>query len=405
MARRRTLGRRLPGALRWPIVALLVVFVVAGGYALLEAAALSSAWNSIERVTLDAPADTTPPATDDHPADESSFKPADGEPDPPPITQGGSEENATTKSPSPEASPQPREDDGSAEPTPTPTPGTSTPSDPAETILTDSDEPPRVMALVGSDSREGLEDRENFGDFEGQRADVIILAIRSGDHSTLLSVPRDLYVEDRCRGGRHRIGDAFAGCGGRHGLANLVLELEHVTGLDVDHAVAVDLAGFESVVDLLGGYEICTDHAQRDPKSGLYLDAGCHVADGETTLAWLRSRRTQRQVNGQWETVPGVSDLSRNERQRQFALDMFRRLARDSRPDAILDVLRAVAPHLTIDDQLSMADAAAWIWELRDADIEAEEIPVRSQTSPDGAAVLVPTRDVEELAAGLISRE
>lgn len=336
-------------------MALVVVAGLGAAYVLYEAATLQSAWASIERVSLNlsSSGDADPVAA------TSTTSPAG--------------KSATTRPPS------------------------------DATILEEAADPPSVIALIGSDSRSGLEDLDDFGDFEGERADVIVLAIRSGDRGALLSIPRDLHVEDTCRGGRHRIGEALEGCGDRHGLAHLVAELESVTGLEIGHAVAVDLAGFQSVVDALGGYEICVDHPLRDTKSGLELDAGCQRADGQTTLAWLRSRHTEKRVDGQWKSASDGSDLERNERQRGFLMEMFRRLTDLSGPGAILDALRAAAPHLTIDDQLAMTDAAAWLWEFRRSDVDTLELPVAGKTTSGGAAVLEPTVDVERFIADRVS--
>jgi LCP family protein required for cell wall assembly len=284
-----------------------------------------------------------------------------------------------------------------------PTTTTSTTLDADARILADSPDPPSIVALVGSDSRSGLWDHGDFGDFPGRRADVIVLAILGEDTSTLVSIPRDLWVEDICRGGHHRISAALGECGDTPGLANLVAELEHVTGTAIDHAVSVDLAGFQEVVDSLGGYEICTDYALRDEKSGLRLDSGCTVADGETTLRWLRSRQTERLRDGSWEPVPSVSDLTRNERQQQFLVDVLQRLTERSGPAAILDAAHDVAPYLTIDDELALGDLAAWVWDLRDAAVATETIPVTGETTASGAAVLVPTVDIPEFVEELRS--
>lgn len=411
---RRTPGRRLPGALRWSRVTLAVVLTLAAAYVLYQAATLSSAWNSIERVSLDAPEQIeAPTSVRGSAAPNSSYQSVDERGTPSPISRNPAPEDAdTTALPPPTTAatetsrPQARKEAEYEQSGTTTTPHITTPTEPSKTttILTQAEDPPSVMALIGSDSRSGLEDLEDFGDFNGQRADVIMLAIRSGDHSSLLSVPRDLYVADTCRGGRHRIGEAYAGCGERHGLANVVRELEEVTGLRIEHAAAVDLAGFQSVVDVLGGYEICNQHALRDPKSGLQLEPGCQLADGETTLAWLRSRHTEQRIDGDWSPVAGVSDLSRNERQREFLVDLFEGLGQRSSPRDILEALRSAAPYLTIDDRLSMTDAAAWIWEFRDATVTTHEIPVRNETTPGGARVLVPTTDAAQLADELISR-
>lgn len=260
-----------------------------------------------------------------------------------------------------------------------------------------------MIALIGSDSRSDLEETDDFGDFTGKRADVIMIAIRSGGDISLLSIPRDLYVPDICAGGKHRISSAFAGCSDKSGLANLISELEGLIGLEIQHAIAVDLSGFVEVVDSLGGYEICTDDPLRDSKSGLDLDAGCTMADGETTLQWLRSRYTERNRDGRWETIPGVSDLSRNERQRQFLVDILHQQTSRSNPIGIANTIEDVAPFLTIDDELTLTDIAAWIWDFRSADIETAEVPVEGTTTSSGVQVLVPTVNVDEFVQELTS--
>lgn len=352
MQTRRTAFRRLPTSLRWLLSAVALISVVAVAYVTYEAATLNSAWASISRVPLT-------------PVDPGG---------------GGTNDIGEVTSPAPPSIPETGQETG---------------------ILERAGKPPAVVALVGTDSRAGLSDLSDFGEFTGQRADVIMLAIRDGDRATLLSVPRDLYVKDACHGGSHRIGEAYTRCGDRPPLANLVAELEKVMGIEIQHAAGVDLSGFQAIVDALGGYEICTDHALRDRKSGLELSAGCTVADGETTLAWLRSRHTERQVDGRWEQSPGVSDLTRNERQRTFLLDMFDRLTQRSHPAEVLDALRAAAPYVTVDDALSMTDAAAWVWQLRRTRVDTAEIPVSSQSTADGAEVLVPANDMERLVTGL----
>lgn len=324
------------------LVALSFVALVALGYTLARAGSLMFSWGEVERVSLD-----------QGPADVADDR--DG------ATQAAA-------------------DDG---------------------VTIERSEPPEVMALVGTDTRDGLDDLEDFGAFETDNADVILLAIRHDEDLTLLSVPRDLYVEDSCHGGMHKIAESYLGCAGGPGLASVVGELETLTGLDIPHAAAIDFAGFQEVVDQLGGYEICSDVAMRDTKSGLDLAAGCTVADGETTLRWLRSRHTQYLEEGTWRTEPGVTDLTRNERQREFLLDMFDQVTTGARPDTMVGLVGSVVPFLTIDDGLSLQDLAAWGWELRSANLETAAIPVEFSTADSGASILVPTVDVPDYVAAL----
>ena len=116
---------------------------------------------------------------------------------------------------------------------------------------------------MGSDSREDLEDTEGFGEFEGQRADVVMVLIKDGANTGLLSLPRDLVVESPCGGGADRVGDMFEGCDLMNGATLLTVAVEDVIGQPVDHFAMVDLAGFQEAVDAIGGYEICVENPAR----------------------------------------------------------------------------------------------------------------------------------------------
>jgi polyisoprenyl-teichoic acid--peptidoglycan teichoic acid transferase len=284
-------------------------------------------------------------------------------------------------------------------------PATPSPTavDAAESPSLDGASParPTVVALVGSDSRDGLDDLDGFGDFDTANADVIVVAIHTGDSWTLLSIPRDLAVLDLCHGGLHKIGEALAGCGTRSGLAQLVLELESVTRLEIDHVAAVDLAGFQGLVDVVGGHEICVERPVRDLKSGLALEAGCRHANGATVLQWLRSRHTEELIDGVWRPVSGVSDLTRNDRQRTFLIDIFEQVTASADPGQLADLAGAMAPYLTVDDRLSLGDVAGWAWESRSSDLRTAELPVEFSTTEAGASVLVATVDIPTHVAEL----
>lgn len=265
-----------------------------------------------------------------------------------------------------------------------------------------------TLLMVGSDSRSGLDDLDGFGDFEGARADVLLLLIRprDGDHAAVVSLPRDLWVSTPC--GRERIGEALEGCEGMNGESTLLATVESLTGLGVDHLGLVDMDGFQEVVDDLGGYEICLERPVRDRRAELDLEAGCHLADGEDTLAWLRSRYTQEQTeDGRWVTVSGVSDLTRNERQREFLVEMVGRLGNFADPQDALSVAQTIAPHVTVDSQLGITQAVSLAWTMRGlGDSVAEiSIPVEDYVTQAGAEVLVAGADIESVIAEVIAVE
>lgn len=265
----------------------------------------------------------------------------------------------------------------------------------------------RLFLLVGSDSRVDLEDTEGFGDFEGNRADVVMVLIKDGPNTGLLSIPRDLMVEDPCLGGEERIGEMLEGCPGVNGPTLLTLAVEELMGESIDHFALVDLAGFQAAVDAVGGYEICVERPVRDQRANLELPAGCTFADGEQTLAWLRSRRTQELTADGWRTMPGVNDLVRNERQRQFLIDIMVRMADVTSPQDMAQAAQAVAPYVTVDDDLSLVSAvnlALTMRGLSSGAITELEIPVYDDTTAGGAAVLRASEPVDEIVAEFLSK-
>jgi LCP family protein required for cell wall assembly len=269
-----------------------------------------------------------------------------------------------------------------------------------------------VFLLVGSDSRDELDDTDGFGEFEGQRADVVMVLIRPNDGSraALLSLPRDLLVNDVCGTNKeHKLNDSLEGCESiMNGPTALTLTVESLIGQTIDHFALVDLAGFQEAVDAIGGYEICLERSVRDQKAQLELPAGCTQADGAETLAWLRSRSTQELTEDGWQTVPGVSDLTRNERQRTFLLSMMGQLSDFGSPTDVAEVAQVIAPFVTVDSELSLLGAVDLAWTLRGLSggiIEELDIPVTDATTSAGAAVLIAQIDIADMVDDYLAPE
>jgi LCP family protein required for cell wall assembly len=197
--------------------------------------------------------------------------------------------------------------------------------------------------LLGSDSRAGLSEEEQvqFGtdeDLGGEnRSDTIILVHTDPDdrEATFLSFPRDLWVEIPGVGSG-KINSAFEGGiegGGAHRVARTIEEL---TGLRIHHVLYVDLAGFQQLIDALGGVDLCIPSYQvntpgwlpqhtgdggvqevyygepghvADPNTGLDVTPGCQHLDGTTALAYVRTRQLP---------CDAIPDFARIGRQQQF---------------------------------------------------------------------------------------
>jgi LCP family protein required for cell wall assembly len=159
--------------------------------------------------------------------------------------------------------------------------------------------PGTTYLLAGSDARGsgGIDDST-----EGARTDTIMVLHqpRSGPTS-LISIPRDTYAEIPGEG-MNKINAAYAW----GGAPLLVRSVEGLTGLTVDHYAEVGFGSLEEIVDAVGGVELCLDYDVDDEKSHLVWEAGCHVADGETAIAFSRMRYADPK-----------GDIGRAERQQQ----------------------------------------------------------------------------------------
>ncbi|MDQ3827053.1 MAG: LCP family protein [Actinomycetota bacterium] len=154
--------------------------------------------------------------------------------------------------------------------------------------------------IVGSDSRAGLtaqqEARLTTGDEAaagGNRTDTIMLmhipAFTSGGQVTLVSLPRDSSVP-LAGHGRVKLNATFA----FGGPTLLVKTVEQVTGLHIDHYAEIGFAGFASLVDDVGGVQMCPTEPINDPLAGLNIAAGCQVFDGPKALGYVRTRHSPR---------------------------------------------------------------------------------------------------------------
>lgn len=154
--------------------------------------------------------------------------------------------------------------------------------------------PATTYLLAGSDARGGADGLEEDGTV-GARTDTIMLLTKPPQGPTsLISLPRDTYVEIPGHGPA-KLNAAYA----FGGAPLLVATVEQLSGLHVDHYVEIGLGGVSELVTAVGGVEVCFDPAVdkvsfplSDPDSGLVWDApGCKVVDGPTAVAYSRMRK------------------------------------------------------------------------------------------------------------------
>ena len=223
---------------------------------------------------------------------------------------------------------------------------------------------PSTFLLIGSDSRENLPDdfANVFGSAGGQRADVIMLVQVMPDDSVarLLSIPRDLKVDLDGRG-TQKINAAYAYGGG----SLLVSTVREVTGLPIHHYVEVDFAGFAAIVDEVGGVTINFPYPARDRKSGLDVPAGSQTLDGETALAFARSRSYEELRGDTWVSA-NANDIGRMGRQQDLIFAILSQMKRPSTITQAEEIVSAIGSNLEVDASLIDRGILELAWAMRD---------------------------------------
>ena len=220
--------------------------------------------------------------------------------------------------------------------------------------------------VIGSDSRAGT---KHLGNVAGQRSDTTMLVHLSPDRkkATVISIPRDSWVHiPSCKTSTGKVIPAQMGMfnaafeeGGASCMVSLVQSL---TGIEVNHYVEINLAGFEKIVNAVGGVTICTPTAihEDDQYGHVEMKAGNNFLNGAQALAYVRLRH-----------IGDGSDLERIVRQQRF-LGAVLREARGGKllsdPAELTSFLDAATKAVTVDSGTSIADLKTLFDVLRGLD-------------------------------------
>lgn len=143
---------------------------------------------------------------------------------------------------------------------------------------------PFVIYLSGVDTRGELT--------ENARSDVNILAAVNPvtKRVALVNTPRDYYVDLAGTDSKDKLTHA-----GLYGVETSMETLGNLYGVNVDHYIRINFAGFISIIDALGGVDVYSDQAFTSVGSPGYYDPttfveGWNHLDGKAALAFARER-------------------------------------------------------------------------------------------------------------------
>jgi LCP family protein required for cell wall assembly len=243
-----------------------------------------------------------------------------------------------------------------------------------------NDAPAENYLLVGSDSREDVDPNDpnasamgDTGDVSSRRSDTIIILRRERNGgAALLSLPRDLWVPIAGTDGKAKINSAF-----NEGPSRLAQTITEALGIPINHYVEIDFSGFQTLVDQMGGVEICSIYAAQDTHSGLKLNPGCTNLNGSQALAFARSRYYEEWIDEEWHR-DGTADLGRIQRQQMFIRTAVDKLlaTMESDPFQLGQLIEAGASAVKVDTNLDPVKAAAAMREAAAVGLVTYSLPV-----------------------------
>ncbi len=252
-------------------------------------------------------------------------------------------------------------------------------------------EPVNIL-LVGSDSREG-ETATGDADVDGKRTDTIMImrVDPQSEQVSVLSLPRDLWLPIAGTGESARINSAYSAPGEEQVLIDTIQdELQ----IEVNHWIEIDFAGFRELVDSIGGVTLYFDHGLRDRDAGLHIyDLGCVTLDGETALAYARSRKAEYMTDDGWRRDP-LSDLSRIARQQTLMTEALSKAldGAGSNPLRVRELIDIGVDNVTIDEGLGLGEIrrlADRFSDLDPAHFRTASLPVVPRPGDEDATVVI----------------
>ncbi|HEX4929442.1 MAG TPA: LCP family protein [Gaiellaceae bacterium] len=195
---------------------------------------------------------------------------------------------------------------------------------------------PATALVIGYDQR--------AGDAAGtsSRSDTVMLVRADPDTESisLLSFPRDLYVQVVCPGGstfNARINGAYSECGTKGTLETV----RKLTGLPINYLITVNFRGFRQLVDAIDGIWIDVDRRYFNDRGGdfgyatINLFPGYQKLGGYQALDFVRYRHTD-------------SDLYRVARQQLFVRAFKDQIKANASPLDLPGVIKTITKNVEV---------------------------------------------------------
>lgn len=203
-------------------------------------------------------------------------------------------------------------------------------------------------------------DTGDLGRTDQGRSDAIMMATvnPTDGQTTIVSVPRDTYVDIVGHGTTDKINHAYA----FGGAAMSMDTVQKFLDIPIDHYVAMNMAGIKELVDAVGGVEVNND--LKFENEGNTFDIGKIHLNGEQALSYTRMRYDD--PNG---------DYGRQGRQRNVVAAVAKKALSLDGVSQYKEVLSAIEGNMKTDMDFGMMQKIAL--DYRDAFKKVEQVQMQ----------------------------
>ncbi len=272
--------------------------------------------------------------------------------------------------------------------------------------------PPDVLREIGAGAADGVVNTDTM---------ILVRIPNDGSRAVAFSIPRDSYVTIPGAFRRDKINSAYPGAKAEEanrlvasgvtdptdidvrsseaGRQELVSAVGELTGLTVDHYAEVNLMGFYTLTNAIGGVDVCLKNPVDDDLSGAHFPAGPRTVAGHDALAFVRQRHGLPQ-----------GDLDRIRRQQAFLASLSRKVLSSGTladPITLTRLLDAVRQSVVLDGGWDVLRFAEQMQDVSAGAVAFLTIPtLGTETIPGrGEVVRVDPSAVESFVADAIGPE
>ena len=242
---------------------------------------------------------------------------------------------------------------------------------------------------------------------------IVVSIIPSTHHTTLISVPRDLWVQVPANSGNYgKLNSVYTigsngGKDAKAGGAAAAAKLSTITGLDIKYWMTIDFTGFRDLINAIGGVDVYVpdsfnacypknDNANIDASwIKVQFNKGQQHMNGETAIRYARAREPLEVCGmGTSQNLAELTDFGRSARQQIIIKAVLAKAKQSSTWPHLYGAMDALQK--TIYTNLSLADLAQFSLKMDLNDPHTQRVGLSNQNvlmdsqSSDGQYILLP---------------